>query len=189
MRGQAPRSAADASRVREALYMAALNAVQPRRSLQGLLRKAATGRKTGKARPHGPRQKAHDHRQHHHARQESLHPSSTIITVAGSRSRATACLTKSQRRSLGRDTRAVLLASLFICVLLSVAASAQSFPTRPIRLIVPFPPAGITDLSARLVAEGLRLKFNQPVMSRTSPAPMASSACARYSRPSPTAIR
>ena len=87
----------------------------------------------------------------------------------GSRSRATACLTKSQRRSLGRDTRAVLLASFFICVLLSVAASAQSFPTRPIRLIVPFPPAGITDLSARLVAEGLRVKFNQPVIVENKP--------------------
>ena len=62
-----------------------------------------------------------------------------------------------------------LLASLFICLLLSVAASAQSFPTRPIRLIVPFPPAGITDLSARLVAEGLRVKFNQPVIVENKP--------------------
>ena len=34
-----------------------------------------------KARPHGRRQKALDHPQRHHARQESLHPSSTIITV------------------------------------------------------------------------------------------------------------
>jgi len=66
-------------------------------------------------------------------------------------------------------TLSSLLASFFICVLLSVAASAQSFPTRPIRLIVPFPPAGITDLSARLVAEGLRVKFNQPVIVENKP--------------------
>jgi tripartite-type tricarboxylate transporter receptor subunit TctC len=59
--------------------------------------------------------------------------------------------------------------SLAFCVLLSAAASAQSFPSRPIRMIVPFPPAGITDLSARLVAEGLRAKFNQPVIVENKP--------------------
>src|SRR6185312_9585990 len=61
------------------------------------------------------------------------------------------------------------IAALFGCVLMSVAAAAQSFPTRPIRLIVPFPPAGITDLSARLVAEGLRVKFGQPVIVENKP--------------------
>src|SRR6476661_3304567 len=62
-----------------------------------------------------------------------------------------------------------LIAALFGCVLISMVAAAQSFPTRPIRLIVPFPPAGITDLSARLVAEGLRVKFNQPVIVENKP--------------------
>src|SRR3977135_1948946 len=62
-----------------------------------------------------------------------------------------------------------LLATLVCCVLTSVAASAPSFPPRPIRLIVPSPPAGITDLSARLVAEGLRVRFNQPVIVENRP--------------------
>jgi tripartite-type tricarboxylate transporter receptor subunit TctC len=61
------------------------------------------------------------------------------------------------------------LLSVACCLLLSAAASAQSFPSRPIRMIVPFPPAGITDLSARLVAEGLRVKFNQPVIVENKP--------------------
>ena len=61
------------------------------------------------------------------------------------------------------------LLSLLACLLLSAAASAQSYPSLPIRLIVPFPPAGITDLSARLVAEGLRAKFNQPVIVENKP--------------------
>ena len=61
------------------------------------------------------------------------------------------------------------LLSLLACLLLSAAASAQSYPSRPIRMIVPFPPAGITDLSARLVAEGLRAKFNQPVIVENKP--------------------
>src|SRR5215831_1164826 len=61
------------------------------------------------------------------------------------------------------------LLSLAFCVLLAASASAQSFPSRPIRMIVPAPPAGITDLSARLVAEGLRVKFNQPVIVENKP--------------------
>jgi len=61
------------------------------------------------------------------------------------------------------------LLSLAFYVLLAACAAAQSFPTRQIRLIVPAPPAGITDLSARLVAEGLRAKFNQPVIVENKP--------------------
>ena len=34
---------------------------------------------------------------------------------------------------------------------------------------MPFPPAGITDLSGRLVAQGLREKFNQPVIIENKP--------------------
>src|SRR5215510_534719 len=62
----------------------------------------------------------------------------------------------------GRIMRALL--SLLFCMLLAASAFAQSFPSHPLRMIVPAPPAGITDLSARLVAEGLRVKFSQPVV-------------------------
>src|SRR5258708_25387061 len=62
----------------------------------------------------------------------------------------------------GRTKRAPL--SLVLSVQLAASASAQSFPARPLRMIVPAPPAGITDLSARLVGEGLRAKFGQPVV-------------------------
>src|SRR5438874_4303890 len=74
----------------------------------------------------------------------------------------------STARSGGRGNVRIIL-TLLACVLLSTAASAQPFPSRPIRMIVPFPPAGITDLSARLVAEGLRAKFNQPVIVENKP--------------------
>ena len=50
------------------------------------------------------------------------------------------------------------------CVALSTSALADTYPSRPIRLIIPFPPAGITDLAGRLVAEGLRVKLGQPVI-------------------------
>ena len=67
-----------------------------------------------------------------------------------------------------RETMRALL-SLVFCVLLAASASAQSFPSRPLRMLVPAPPAGITDLSARLVAEGLRVRFNQPVIVENKP--------------------
>ena len=68
----------------------------------------------------------------------------------------------------GEMMRAFL--GLLFCVALSTAASAADpYPTRPIRLLIPFPPAGITDLSGRLVAEGLRAKLGQPVVVENKP--------------------
>lgn len=46
---------------------------------------------------------------------------------------------------------------------------AESFPQRPIRLFVPFPPAGTTDLLARTLAEGLREVLKQPVIVDNKP--------------------
>lgn len=43
-------------------------------------------------------------------------------------------------------------------------ALAQSWPDRPIRWIVPFPPGGSTDLWARLVAEPMAADLGQPIV-------------------------
>lgn len=43
-------------------------------------------------------------------------------------------------------------------------AFAQTWPTQPIKLIVPFPPAGGTDGVARAVAQGLSAELGQPVV-------------------------
>ena len=52
----------------------------------------------------------------------------------------------------------------YLALALSGAALAQSFPSKPIRFIVPFPPAGPTDLAARLVAENMAETLRQPVL-------------------------
>lgn len=48
-------------------------------------------------------------------------------------------------------------------------ASAQTWPARPIRLVVPFPPGGLIDNMARLVAPRLAQELGQPVVIDNKP--------------------
>ena len=52
------------------------------------------------------------------------------------------------------------------CALLQIAmpAFADTWPVRPIKLIVPYPPGGSTDVTARVVAENLRALLGQTVV-------------------------
>ncbi|MFM9971025.1 MAG: Bug family tripartite tricarboxylate transporter substrate binding protein [Burkholderiales bacterium] len=47
---------------------------------------------------------------------------------------------------------------------LSVSAPAQEFPSKPIRIIVPYPPGGGTDRTGRLLAERFQAKWGQSVL-------------------------
>src|SRR5215813_4799423 len=47
---------------------------------------------------------------------------------------------------------------------LSRMASAQAYPTRPITMIVPYPPGGPTETLGRIFAEGFRAALGQPVI-------------------------
>ncbi|BEP35006.1 tripartite tricarboxylate transporter substrate binding protein [Variovorax sp. V59] len=60
----------------------------------------------------------------------------------------------------------ICLAALYCAV---GAASAQPWPEKPIRLIVPAPPGGISDAAARLLAEQLRLNLGQTVLVDNKP--------------------
>jgi tripartite-type tricarboxylate transporter receptor subunit TctC len=48
-------------------------------------------------------------------------------------------------------------------------AAAQGFPSKPIRLIVPYPPGGTTDIVARPIAKGLQDALGQPVVIENKP--------------------
>src|SRR5918994_1545110 len=57
--------------------------------------------------------------------------------------------------------RTLLLALISLaCV---VPVQAQTYPTKPVQIIVPLAPGGGTDLLARVIADKLRDKFGQPV--------------------------
>jgi tripartite-type tricarboxylate transporter receptor subunit TctC len=60
--------------------------------------------------------------------------------------------------------RAALLTLLAAPALLPKGARSQGFPTRPIRMVVPLPAGGATDIWARLIAEPMAAELGQPVI-------------------------
>jgi tripartite-type tricarboxylate transporter receptor subunit TctC len=59
-------------------------------------------------------------------------------------------------------TRAVLIA--FTLIFSVLPANAETFPSRPVTLIVPVSPGGPTDTIARMLAESMRQTLGQPVV-------------------------
>ena len=66
-------------------------------------------------------------------------------------------------RAIVRAAVAVLLATL------SATALAQAYPTKPIRVIVPFAPGGTSDVLARLFGPKLHESMGQPVIVENRP--------------------
>ncbi|HEY4252697.1 MAG TPA: tripartite tricarboxylate transporter substrate binding protein [Roseomonas sp.] len=66
-------------------------------------------------------------------------------------------MNKITRRSLGALSGLGLLG-------LPAIARAQSWPTRPVRMVVPYPAGGATDIVARLISEKLTTKWGQAVV-------------------------
>ena len=60
--------------------------------------------------------------------------------------------------------RSFLVALALTILAGAVIARAQSYPSRPITLVVPFPPGGSTDTAARIMAERMRAPLGQSVV-------------------------
>jgi len=61
---------------------------------------------------------------------------------------------------------------LLVCVAIvtfATAASAQNYPSGPVRLIVPLPAGGVTDLMARIAAKHLQEMWGQAVVVENRP--------------------
>ena len=74
-------------------------------------------------------------------------------------------------QKLIRRGAALLLAGLFVGLAAPGLAFAQAdaWPSRPIKLVVPFPPGGGTDVLARMIAERLRPMLGQAVVIENRP--------------------
>jgi len=79
-----------------------------------------------------------------------------------------------------------LIAAIALALLAFVApAAADTFPSRPITLIVPFPPGGSTDLAARLMADKMGAALGQPVIVENIGGAGGSIAVGRLARATP----
>lgn len=91
-----------------------------------------------------------------------------------------------QRRQLLKATGAALL-TVPGAALLAVPgfASAQSWPVKPIRLLVPFPPGGLIDTMARLMSARLAQELGQPVVIDNKPGAGGNVGAAEIARSTP----
>ena len=62
-----------------------------------------------------------------------------------------------------------LIVSLFLGLCAVFAANAQDYPSRPVRIIVPYAPGGVTDIAARIVGNKLSETWKQQVVIENRP--------------------
>ncbi len=77
------------------------------------------------------------------------------------------------------------LSSLFVSAQAQTQAQAQVFPSKPLKIVVGFPPGGGSDLMARIVAEKMSVMLKQPVIVDNKPGAGSTIAATFVSRAAP----
>ena len=90
-----------------------------------------------------------------------------------------------------RSMIAVFSACAFIAagLIASVSAQAADYPTKPVRIFVPYGPGGVGDLTMRLLADKLSRNLKQQFMIENRPGAGGIVAMTDGARAGPTAIR
>ncbi len=85
---------------------------------------------------------------------------------------------------LARLTGRLLLAST-LALSATLAGAQATYPTKPIRYIVPFAPGGTTDILARVVGEKLAIALGQPLVIENKPGQGGSAGAGELARAAP----
>ena len=67
----------------------------------------------------------------------------------------------------------------------SADSTAQSYPSRPVRIVVPFPAGGPTDILSRVIAQRLSEDWGEPVVVENQPGANTAIAAARVAKMPP----
>src|ERR1051325_4092893 len=70
-------------------------------------------------------------------------------------------MTAGELATMGRNTMRKAAVALAICFVAGAGASAQDYPCSQVRLVVPYPAGGATDVATRVVAERLEAVFKK----------------------------
>lgn len=90
-----------------------------------------------------------------------------------------------RNRTAGHASVGALIVVMLSCALFAVAAHAQSYPAKPVRLLVGFPPGGPVDTVARVIAQRLPTHLGQPVVVENRPGADASIAMEALAKSAP----
>jgi tripartite-type tricarboxylate transporter receptor subunit TctC len=77
------------------------------------------------------------------------------------------------------------LACAAVCAAASGLATAQDYPNKPVKLVVPYPPGGPTDIVARVVAQKLQEQMGQPFVIDNKPGAGANTGAEAVARSAP----
>src|SRR5262245_54254804 len=83
--------------------------------------------------------------------------------------RQTPAVQRGNRMKLQRREFLQLAAGAAALPAVSSRVSAQAYPTRPVRLIIGYPPGGSADITARLTGQWLSERIGQPVVIESRP--------------------